>query len=206
MPAGQDPPAVAAGEARPLLLVAGARLPGLRPRAALPVEGPGQQSGRHRKRLSGAPARPPPARTLERGGPASLPASPLAFRGLPRRGEDLARPRARRPPRPAEHADPGISHRGGHQPQAAGHRFRPSIRPGAGCLCSPVVRKRRGRKIHASPRLTPIRDFPRTFFNSPRVHWMRNALAHAPTKQRAAVAAMLKTIFAQETRAEAVAQ
>jgi putative transposase len=34
----------------------------------------------------------------------------------------------------------------------------------------------------------------------------RNALAHEPTKQRAAVAAMLKTIFAQETRAEAVAQ
>jgi putative transposase len=29
------------------------------------------------------------------------------------------------------------------------------------------------------------------------VHWMRNALAHAPTKQRAAVAAMLKTTFAQ---------
>jgi len=32
-----------------------------------------------------------------------------------------------------------------------------------------------------------------------RVHWMRNALAHAPAKQRPAVAAMLKTIFAQET-------
>lgn len=39
-----------------------------------------------------------------------------------------------------------------------------------------------------------------------RVHWMRNALAHAPVKQRAAVAAMLKTIFAQETKAEAAAQ
>ena len=39
-----------------------------------------------------------------------------------------------------------------------------------------------------------------------RVHWMRNALAHAPAKQRAAVAAMLKTIFAQETQAEAMAQ
>ena len=35
---------------------------------------------------------------------------------------------------------------------------------------------------------------------------MRNALAHAPAKQRAAVAAMLKTIFAQETKAEAAAQ
>jgi len=39
-----------------------------------------------------------------------------------------------------------------------------------------------------------------------RVHWMRNALAYAPAKQRAAVAAMLRTIFAQETRAEAMAQ
>ena len=39
-----------------------------------------------------------------------------------------------------------------------------------------------------------------------RVHWMRNALAHAPTKQRMAVAAMIKTIFAQEARAEAMMQ
>lgn len=31
-----------------------------------------------------------------------------------------------------------------------------------------------------------------------RVHWMRNALAHVPPKQRPAVVAMLKTIFAQE--------
>jgi putative transposase len=38
------------------------------------------------------------------------------------------------------------------------------------------------------------------------VHWLRNALAHAPTKQRAAVAAMLKTIFAQESKADAEAQ
>jgi transposase-like protein len=29
-----------------------------------------------------------------------------------------------------------------------------------------------------------------------RIHWMRNALTHAPAKQRTAVAAMLKTIFA----------
>jgi len=39
-----------------------------------------------------------------------------------------------------------------------------------------------------------------------RVHWMRNALAHAPAKQRAAVAAMLKTVFAQQTRADAEMQ
>lgn len=39
-----------------------------------------------------------------------------------------------------------------------------------------------------------------------RVHWMRNALAYAPAKQRTAVAAMLKTIFAQDTKVEAEAQ
>lgn len=39
-----------------------------------------------------------------------------------------------------------------------------------------------------------------------RVHWMRSALTHVPAKQRAAVAAMLKTIFAQETAKDANAQ
>ena len=39
-----------------------------------------------------------------------------------------------------------------------------------------------------------------------RVHWLRNALARAPAKQRTAVAAMLKTIFAQETKTDAEAQ
>jgi putative transposase len=39
-----------------------------------------------------------------------------------------------------------------------------------------------------------------------RVHLQRNALAHVPAKSRAAVAAMLKTIFAQESKAEAHAQ
>jgi len=40
-----------------------------------------------------------------------------------------------------------------------------------------------------------------------RVHWMRNALAYAPaTGQQRADVAMLKTIFAQDTKAEAVTQ
>lgn len=55
-----------------------------------------------------------------------------------------------------------------------------------------------------------LRAAARRVFNaSPRrchIHWKRNALAHAPAKQRTAVAAMLKTIFAQETKAEAEAQ
>ena len=36
-----------------------------------------------------------------------------------------------------------------------------------------------------------------------RIHWMRNAFAHVSTKQRPAVTAMIKTIFAQETSQEA---
>jgi transposase-like protein len=52
-----------------------------------------------------------------------------------------------------------------------------------------------------------LRAAARRVFNATlqrcRVHWMRNALAYAPAKQRAAVVAMLKTIFAQETKAEA---
>jgi transposase-like protein len=39
-----------------------------------------------------------------------------------------------------------------------------------------------------------------------KVHWLRNALAHAGPKQRPAVVAMLKTIFAQETADAACAQ
>lgn len=36
-----------------------------------------------------------------------------------------------------------------------------------------------------------------------RVHWMRGALARVPAKQRPPVGATLKTIFAQETAADA---
>jgi putative transposase len=39
-----------------------------------------------------------------------------------------------------------------------------------------------------------------------RVHWMRNALAHLPAKQRPGVVAMIKTIFAQETAQDVGAQ
>ena len=55
-----------------------------------------------------------------------------------------------------------------------------------------------------------LRAAARRVFNAThqrcRVHWMRNEVTHAPAKQRTAVAAMLKTIFAQETRADAEKQ
>ena len=55
-----------------------------------------------------------------------------------------------------------------------------------------------------------LRAAARPVFNTTRqgcrIHWMRNALAHALGKQRTAVVAMLKTVFAQDTKAEAVTQ
>ena len=55
-----------------------------------------------------------------------------------------------------------------------------------------------------------LRAAARRVFNAThsrcRIHWMRNARTHTPAEQRTAVAAVLKTMFAQETNAEADAQ
>lgn len=68
----------------------------------------------------------------------------------------------------------------------------------------------RGVKLVIADDHKGLRAAARRVFNAThqrcRIHWMRNALAHAPAKQRTAVAAMLKTIFAQETKAEAEQQ
>ncbi len=68
----------------------------------------------------------------------------------------------------------------------------------------------RGVKLVIADDHKGLRAAARRVFNAShqrcRVHWMRNALAHAPAKQRGAVAAMLKTIFAQESKADAEAQ
>jgi transposase-like protein len=68
----------------------------------------------------------------------------------------------------------------------------------------------RGVKLVIADDHKGLRAAARRVFNAShqrcRVHWMRNALAHAPAKQRAAVAAMLKTIFVQESKAEAETQ
>ncbi|KEO56794.1 hypothetical protein DT23_17595 [Thioclava indica] len=58
---------------------------------------------------------------------------------------------------------------------------------------------------HNGLRATASRLFDATHQRC-RVHWMRNALAHAPAKQFTAVAAMLKTIFAQDSKTDAEAQ
>ena len=42
------------------------------------------------------------------------------------------------------------------------------------------------------------------FFNSPRVHFMRNALAHVPKGQTTMVAAAIRQIFLQPSHAAAV--
>jgi len=68
----------------------------------------------------------------------------------------------------------------------------------------------RGVKLVIADDHKGLRAAARRVFNAThhrcRVHWMRNALAHAPAKQRTAVAAMLKTIFAQESKADAEGQ
>jgi transposase-like protein len=68
----------------------------------------------------------------------------------------------------------------------------------------------RGVKLVVADDHKGLRASARRVFNAThqrcRVHWMRNALAHAPAKSRTAVAAMLKTIFAQDTKADAQAQ
>ena len=60
MPARQDPAAWQVDKARMVLPLAAAGLRGLRPRRALPLEGPQVQVGRHRQRLPGASARASP--------------------------------------------------------------------------------------------------------------------------------------------------
>ncbi|MCZ0962656.1 IS256 family transposase [Paracoccus benzoatiresistens] len=68
----------------------------------------------------------------------------------------------------------------------------------------------RGVKLVIADDHKGLRAAARRVFNAThqrcRVHWMRNALAHASAKSRTAIAAMLKTIFAQETKAEAEKQ
>ena len=65
----------------------------------------------------------------------------------------------------------------------------------------------RGVKLVIADDHKGLRAAARRVFNAThqrcRIHWMRNALAHAPAKQRTAVAAMLKTVFAQESKADA---
>jgi len=68
----------------------------------------------------------------------------------------------------------------------------------------------RGVKLVIADDHKGLRAAARRVFNAGlqrcRVHWARNLLAHVGAKQRAAVAAMIRTIFTQETKAEAFAQ
>lgn len=52
--------------------------------------------------------------------------------------------------------------------------------------------------------LKSMESVRRDFFNSPRVHFMRNALAHAGKSGRRVVSAFIATAFAQETSAIAI--
>ena len=58
---------------------------------------------------------------------------------------------------------------------------------------------------HAGLRAAAGRVFNATLQRC-RVHWLRNALAYAPAKQRPAITALLRTIFTQETADDAARQ
>jgi len=68
----------------------------------------------------------------------------------------------------------------------------------------------RGVKLVIADDHKGLRAAARRVFNATqqrcRAHWIRDALAHAPAEQRTAVAAMLKMIFAQESKVDAQAQ
>ena len=76
-----------------------------------------------------------------------------------------------------------------------------------GFLRSLADRGLRGVKLVISDDHKGLRSAAGKVFNATqqrcRVHWMRNALAHVGAKQRPAVVAMLKTIFAQENTDDA---
>ena len=76
-----------------------------------------------------------------------------------------------------------------------------------GFLRSLADRGLRGVKLVISDDHKGLRSAAGKVFNATqqrcRVHWMRNALAHVGPKQRPAVVAMLKTIFAQENADDA---
>ena len=76
-----------------------------------------------------------------------------------------------------------------------------------GFLRSLADRGLRGVKLVISDDHKGLRSAAGKVFNATqqrcRVHWMRNALAHVGAKQRPAVVAMLKTIFAQESADDA---
>ena len=202
VPARQDPAADPAGRARPVLLLAGQDC------ARCALASLCLSKGRANKAVvisDDYPALLRARRRRERWsrrGQASLPTPSLALRGFPWRSEDLARAGPRRPAWPAEHAHPGLPDRRRDQPQAA--RGRPSRRPALGPLrARPMRRPPIGIRVSIGVRHAQRPDgrivLRKTgFFNSPRVHFMRNALAHAGKSGRRVVAAFIATAFAQD--------
>src|ERR671919_167625 len=146
---------------------------------------------------------------------APLSAPSLAGRRRPRRSEDLAWLGARRPARARQHADPSLPDRGRDQPQAA--RRRSSSLSLGGTVDTSCALPRRSaapssrqpnalppaRRARLNLNATPARQW---FFNRPRVHFMRNALAHAGKSGRRVVSAFIATAFAQDHADAARAQ
>ena len=122
VPTWEGPASPADHRARSLLQFQDQRLHTLPAQGRLFAENTHQQRGGDPARLSSAAPRSSPARAMERGRSAAISTPSMALRGLPRRGEDLARARARDPARPRQHEDPSPPHGRGDQSQAARHR------------------------------------------------------------------------------------
>jgi hypothetical protein len=110
------------------------------------------------------------------GGPAPVPATPLAIRGLSWRSQDVAWARARRPAWPRQYEDPGLSDRRCNQPQAAG-----SHSPCASAALDPSLGARfpdrtRVPEARATGLIAAYTRGTDHFFNDPWAHKFRNVL------------------------------
>ena len=125
VPSGQGAASGEAPEVRALLPSQGQGLRALPAQGRLPFKAEPMQDCRHRRRLSGAVARPSAEASKVRRGSAALPAPILAIRGLP--GEAKTRHGLRRAVRPRKNEDPILPDGRRDQPEASRGRFRRAI-------------------------------------------------------------------------------
>jgi Transposase, Mutator family len=119
----------------------------------------------------------------------------------------LAWPCSRRAPRLGEHENPGLSDGEAVNLKRLAAAFLVSLRflapDGSICLApdfrAPACSFPRTPKTRSGQ----IGEPKRHFFNGPRVHFMRNAFAHAPKAHHSMVSAAIRSFFGQDKQAAA---
>ena len=132
LPSGQGTASGQASKTRAVLPRQGEELRALPALEQLPFQAEQVQDDDHRRRLSGAAARPSAVASKERRRPATLPVPFLVIGGFPRENEDSARVSPRGAVRPRQHEYPVLPDGRRDQPEAARDRFRcaiPRLRP-----------------------------------------------------------------------------